>query len=192
MALRIRLSRAGAKKRPFYHIIVADVRAPRDGRHIERLGSYNPLISKAAPVEETKDKSRLRLSMDEERIKFWLARGALPSDRVAQFLDAANILEAKPKQNPQKAKPKAKAQARTQAAIEAKEKAETAAAAAAAEAEAAPAEESPAEEPQTEESPEEESPKEATPTQEPVAEDSADAASADAPAADGDKTEQEK
>ena len=192
MALRIRLSRAGAKKRPFYHIIVADVRAPRDGRHIERLGSYNPLISKAAPVEETKDKSRLRLSMDEERIKFWLARGALPSDRVAQFLDAANILEAKPKQNPQKAKPKAKAQARAQAAIEAKEKAETAAAAAAAEAEAAPAEESPAEEPQTEESPKEKSPKEAAPTQEPVAEDSADAASADAPAADGDKTEQEK
>ena len=184
MALRIRLSRAGAKKRPFYHIIVADVRAPRDGRHIERLGSYNPLISKAAPVEETKDKSRLRLSMDEERIKFWLARGALPSDRVAQFLDAANILEAKPKQNPQKAKPKAKAQARAQAAIEAKEKAETAAI----EAEAAPAEESPAEEPQTEESPKEESPKEAIPTQEPVAEDSA----ADAPAADGDKTEQEK
>ena len=189
MALRIRLSRAGAKKRPFYHIIVADVRAPRDGRHIERLGSYNPLISKAAPVEETKDKSRLRLSMDEERIKFWLARGALPSDRVAQFLDAANILEAKPKQNPQKAKPKAKAQARAQAAIEAKEKAETAAAAA--EAEAAPAEESPAEEPQTEESPEEESPKEATPTQEPVAEDSADAASA-ASTADEDETEQEK
>ena len=188
MALRIRLSRAGAKKRPFYHIIVADVRAPRDGRHIERLGSYNPLISKAAPVEETKDKSRLRLSMDEERIKFWLARGALPSDRVAQFLDAANILEAKPKQNPQKAKPKAKAQARAQAAIEAKEKADTAAAAAAAEAEAAPAEESPAEEPQTEESPKEKSPKEESPTQEPVAEDSAAAAST----ADEDETEQGK
>ncbi len=162
MALRIRLARSGTKKRPFYHIVVADVRAPRDGRHLERLGSYNPLISKTAPVGDGKDKGRMRIALDEERIKFWLERGAQPSDRVARFLDAASILEAKPRQNPQKAKPKAKAQARAQAILEAKEAQKTAdadAAAAAAkekEEEATPAEKASAESP-TEESPAEES-----------------------------------
>ncbi len=121
MALRIRLARAGAKKRPFYHIVVADARAPRDGRHIERLGSYNPLIPKTAQPSETKDKGRMRVALNEERIKFWLARGAQPSDRIAQFLSAANMREAPARHNPQKAKPKAKAQARAQAAQEAQE-----------------------------------------------------------------------
>ena len=107
MALKIRLARGGTKKRPFYRIVVADSRSPRDGRFIERLGVYNPLLPKD---------SDQRLKFDADRIKHWLGHGAKPTDRVARFLGDANILEFKPGNNPQKAKPKAKAQERMEAA----------------------------------------------------------------------------
>jgi len=141
MALSIRMSRGGAKKRPFYRIVVADSRMPRDGRFIERVGSYNPLLSKDDPN---------RVKLNEERIKHWLSQGATPTDRVARFLGEANIT-AMPAQriNPQKAKPKAKAQERMKAEAEAKEAAE----AAAKEKAEAPAEEAPAEEAATEDAP---------------------------------------
>ena len=83
MALKIRLSRGGAKKRPFYRIVVADSRSPRDGRFIERLGTYNPMVSKD---------SENRITLKEERIKYWLSQGAKPSDRVARFLGHAEII----------------------------------------------------------------------------------------------------
>ncbi len=144
MALKIRLARGGAKKRPFYRIVVADSRRPRDGRFIERLGTYNPLLAKD-------DEERVRLKVD--RIKHWLDQGAKPSDRVATFLGQAEIIPIpKKKNNPNKAKPKAKAQERLAAAKEAEE----AAAAAAEEAAAAPAEEAPAEETPAEDAPAEE------------------------------------
>ena len=126
MGLRIRLARAGAKKRPFYHIVVADVRAPRDGRFIERLGVYNPLIAKDAVIDDKAQKSgRVRLSFDEERVQLWLSRGAQPSDRVARFLETIDIVKPKKRNNPQKAKPKAKAQQRLEDAQKAKDAAET-------------------------------------------------------------------
>jgi len=134
MALRIRLARAGAKKRPFYRIVVADSAKPRDGRFIERVGTYNPLLPKD-------HEDRVKLKAD--RIKEWLAHGATPSERVARFLGAAEIIPAPPQPyNPQKAQPKAKAQERMRQREEARKAAEEAAAA---EAEA-PAEEAPAEE----------------------------------------------
>ena len=102
MALKIRLSRGGAKKRPFYRIVVADGRAPRDGRFIERLGTYDPLLPRD---------SEERVKFDAERVKFWLARGAQPTDRVARFFGQAEIIEMPKRNNPQKAKPKAKADA---------------------------------------------------------------------------------
>ena len=83
MALKIRLSRGGAKKRPFYRIVVADSRSPRDGRFIERLGTYNPMVAKD---------SENRITLKEERIKYWLSQGAKPSDRVARFLGHADII----------------------------------------------------------------------------------------------------
>lgn len=132
MALKIRLSRGGAKKRPFYRIVVADGRAPRDGRFIERLGTYDPLLPRD---------SEERVKFDAERVKFWLARGAQPTDRVARFFGQAEIIEMPKRNNPQKAKPKAKAQERLAAAAEAKAAAE---AEAAAPAEEAPAEDAPA------------------------------------------------
>ena len=134
MGVRIRLSRGGAKKRPYYRVVVADVRSPRDGRFIERVGSYNPLLSKDDPN---------RVNLNEERIKHWLSQGATPTDRVARFLGEASII-AMPAQrnNPQKAKPKAKAVERMKAEAEAKDAAETAAK----EKAEAPAEEAPAEE----------------------------------------------
>jgi small subunit ribosomal protein S16 len=120
MALKIRLARAGAKKRPFYRIVVADVRAPRDGRFIERLGTYNPLLPKDSDE---------RIKLDEERIKHWLAKGALPTDRVNRFLDAAGIMKRADRNNPNKALPGKKAQERAeekkQAEEEAKASAET-------------------------------------------------------------------
>lgn len=128
MALKIRLARGGAKKRPFYRIVVADSRMPRDGRFIEKLGTYNPLLPR-----DRED----RVQFDKERIQFWMERGAKPTDRVARFLGQAEIIPMPVRNNPQKANPKAKAQERLQAAKDAEE----AAAAAAAEAEAAPAEE---------------------------------------------------
>ena len=134
MSLRIRLARGGAKKRPYYRIVVADSRMPRDGRFIERVGSYNPMLPK-----DHAD----RIILLEDRIKHWLSVGAQPSDRVARFLGAASIAPAPaiPEQT-KKSQPKAKAQERLR---EAEEKA-AAAAEAAAEAAAAPAVEAPAEE----------------------------------------------
>ena len=123
MALKIRLSRGGAKKRPYYHIIVADSRSPRDGRFIERIGSYNPMLGR----DDAK-----RVVLNEERIKHWLSNGALPTERVAHFLGAAGI-GTKPAQRKQTMKhlPKAKAQERLKAAEEAKTAAADAAARAA-------------------------------------------------------------
>lgn len=117
MALSLRMSRHGAKKRPFYHIVVADSRCARDGRYLEKLGTYNPMVEKDHA-------DRLRLNV--ERIKYWLSVGAQPSDRMARMLATAGLMEA-PKwdESPKKSAPKAKAQER------AKEKAEKAAAAAA-------------------------------------------------------------
>jgi small subunit ribosomal protein S16 len=107
MALKIRLARAGTKKRPYYHIVIADSRAPRDGRFIERLGNFNPLVARDA-------KDRLRLDLD--KVKAWLAKGATPTDRVLRFLDEAGVMKRPARHNPQRAKPKKKAQERAAAA----------------------------------------------------------------------------
>lgn len=134
MALKIRLARAGSKKRPYYHVVVADVRSPRDGRFIEQIGSWNPMLPKDGE----------RVKLNEERIKHWLANGALPTDRVARFLDEAGLAKRDARNNPTKAQPGKKAQERVAAAKQAEEAAAAKAAeeaAAAAEAAAAPAEE---------------------------------------------------
>src|SRR3954469_20743784 len=107
MSLKIRLARAGTKKRPFYHVVVADSRSPRDGRFIERLGHFNPLL----PREKTE-----RLKLDLDKVKAWLAKGALPTDRVLRFLDEAGVMKRPARSNPEKAKPKKKAQERPAAA----------------------------------------------------------------------------
>ena len=160
MAMKIRLARGGSKKRPFYGIFAADSRMPRDGRFIEKLGTYNPLLPK-----DSED----RVKMNVERIQYWLDQGAQPSDRIARFLEAAGHSEKKERSNPQKGEPGTKAKerleekaekeaARKEAEKEAKEAAKAekeAAKAAEAEAEAAaeeaPAEEAPAEEEKAEE-----------------------------------------
>ena len=141
------MSRGGAKKRPFYKIVIADSRRPRDGKFIEKVGFFNPLLPK--------DKKE-RLNLDTDRIKYWLSQGAQPSDRVARFLGQENIIPMPAqKNNPIKAKPKKKAQEKLKAAEEAKKAAEAAAAAPAPAAEEAPvAEAAPAEEaPAAEETP---------------------------------------
>lgn len=128
MATSIRLSRGGSKKRPYYRIVVADSRSPRDGKFIERIGSYNPLLAK------TDEK---RIVLDAERAKYWVDQGAQPTDRVARFLDAAGVKERAARNNPNKAKPGAKATERAEdkaAKIAEAEEAKVAAAAAAAEA----------------------------------------------------------
>ena len=114
MAVKIRLARGGAKKRPFYRIVAADERAPRDGRYIERLGTFNPLLPKD-------DESRVVLNV--ERIQHWLGTGARPTDRVLRLLDAAGLAERKPRNNPKKALPGAKAQERLEAKQQAEEEA---------------------------------------------------------------------
>ncbi len=158
MSLSIRLSRGGAKKRPYYRIVVADSRSPRDGRFIEKVGTYNPLLAKDSPD---------RVKMDTDRIKHWLSVGAQPSDRVLRFLDAAGVKERPARNNPQKAEPGEKAKERAEA-REAK-------AAEAAEAAAAPAEEPVAEEAAAEEaSAEEAAANEATPAEEAAATDGTD------------------
>ena len=130
--LKIRMSRGGAKKRPFYKIVVADSRRPRDGKFIEKVGFFNPLLPK--------DKKE-RLSLDLDRIKFWLSQGAQPSERIARFLGEANIIPMpKQRNNPIKALPKKKAQEKLKKAEEAKKAAEEAEAVA----KAAPAAETPA------------------------------------------------
>lgn len=131
MALKIRLSRAGAKKRPYYHIVVADSRSPRDGRFIEAVGAWNPTLAKDAE----------RVTLDADKVKEWLGKGALPTDRVARFLDQAGITKRDARNNPKKAEPGKKAVER----VALKKQAEEAAAAAAAAA-AAPAEEAAASE----------------------------------------------
>ena len=118
MAVKIRLARGGSKKRPYYRIVVADERAPRDGRYIEKVGSYNPALAKD-------DENRVILL--EDRIKEWLSKGAQPTDRILRFLDVAGILKREPRNNPNKAKPGRKAQERL---AEAAQKAEDAAEAA--------------------------------------------------------------
>ena len=154
MALKIRMSRGGAKKRPFYRIVVADSRMPRDGRYIEKLGTYNPLLPK-----DHDD----RLTLDLERAKHWISQGAKPSDRIARFLDDAGLWKREARNNPQKGKPGAKALERLEAAEEAKRAAEEEAAAAA----EAPAEEAPAEEAPAEEAPAEEAPLKRPPLKKP-------------------------
>ena len=148
MAMKIRLARGGSKKRPFYRIVAADSRMPRDGRFIEKLGTYNPLLPKD---------SEERVKMNVERIQYWLDQGAKPTDRVARFLEAAGTLEKTERNNPEKAKPGKKAQERLdEKAAAAAEAEEAAKAEAEAPAEEAPAEEAPAEEAPAEEAAEEE------------------------------------
>ena len=134
MSLKIRLARGGAKKRPFYSIVVADSRMPRDGRFIEKIGTYNPLLKKD-------DENRVQYN--EERVKHWLGVGARPTDRVARFLSVNGLVDWKAGNNPKKGEPGEKAKER----LEEKREKEEAAKAAAAEAAAAPAEEPAAEEP---------------------------------------------
>ena len=179
MAIALRLSRGGAKKRPYYRIVAADSRRARDGKYLEQIGVYNPLLAKD-------DEKRVQLN--EERIKYWLGVGAQPSDRVARFLDAAGIREREARNNPNKAKPGEKATERAEekaekaaAAKEAEEEAKNAAPEAPAEEEkveeAAPeaeaAAEAPAEEAAAEEAPAEEAPAEEAPAED-AAEDKAE------------------
>ncbi|APE28476.1 30S ribosomal protein S16 [Aurantiacibacter gangjinensis] len=144
MAIALRLARGGAKKRPYYRIVAADSRRARDGKYLEQLGTYNPMLAKD-------DENRVNLN--EDRIRYWLGVGAKPSDRVLRFLDAAGIMERPARNNPKKAEPgeAAKERAEEKAAKEAEKKeAEEAAKAEAEEAKKAakeaPAEEAPAEE----------------------------------------------
>ena len=139
MAMKIRLARGGSKKRPFYSIVAADSRMPRDGRFIEKLGTYNPLLPKD---------SEERVKMKMERVQYWLDQGAQPTDRISRMLEAAGVLEKKERANMKKAEPGTKAKDR------AEEKA--AKAAEAAEADAAPVEEAPVEEVPAEEAASEE------------------------------------
>tara|TARA_R100001369_G_scaffold2519_1_gene8227 strand:- start:106 stop:492 length:387 start_codon:yes stop_codon:yes gene_type:complete len=123
MSMKIRLARGGSKKRPFYRIVAADSRMPRDGRFIEKLGTYNPLLAKD---------SEERVKMDVERVQYWIGQGAQPTDRVARMLEAAGVKDKTERNNPKKGTPGKKAQERVEA--------KAAKATAAAEAAAAPAE----------------------------------------------------
>ena len=105
MSLKLRLARAGTKKRPYYHVIVTDARNPRDGRFIERIGTYDPMLA---------DDSK-RVNILTERAQHWLSVGAQPTDRVQRFLDAAGLLKRAPRNNPERAKPGKKAVERTEA-----------------------------------------------------------------------------
>ena len=130
MAMKIRLARGGSKKRPFYRIVAADSRMPRDGRYIEKLGTYNPLLAKD---------SEERVKMDIERVQYWLGQGAQPTDRIARMLEAAGVMPKKERANLKKGEPGKKAKER------AEEKAAKAAAAAETPAAEAPAEDATAE-----------------------------------------------
>jgi len=103
MALKIRLARGGSKKRPYYHIVLADARSPRDGRFLENLGSWNPMLAKDNDA---------RVKLDAERITHWIAQGAQPTDRVLRFLNEAGLAKREAKNNPEKAKPGKRAQER--------------------------------------------------------------------------------
>jgi small subunit ribosomal protein S16 len=144
MSLKIRLARGGAKKRPFYRIVVADSRSPRDGRFIDKIGTFNPMLAKDAE----------RVQLDIEKAQEWIKKGATPTDRVLRFLADKGVATRPARNNPTKALPGKKAQERLDAIKAAEEEKAAAAAAAKAEAEAAknaPAEEAPAEEPAAEE-----------------------------------------
>ncbi|MBL0374781.1 30S ribosomal protein S16 [Rhizobium sp. KVB221] len=119
MSLKIRLARGGSKKRPYYHVVVADARSPRDGRFIEKLGSWNPMLAKDDAA---------RIVIDGERVKHWLDNGAQPTDRVLRFLNDAGLAKREARNNPVKAAPGKKAQERV---AEKAQKAADAAAAAA-------------------------------------------------------------
>jgi len=177
MPLKIRLARAGAKKRPFYRIVVADSRSPRDGRFIEKLGTYNPLLKRDDPN---------RVTLNEERIRHWLGNGARPTDRVAHFLGSAEIIPMRAqKNNPIKGLPGKKAQERLKEAEEA-----AAAAAAAPPEDAAP--EEPAEEAAAEESSEDagaEAPAEEA-AEEVTAEDAAEEPAAEEASAEAEEEEE--
>jgi len=138
MAIALRLSRGGSKKRPYYRIVAADVRAPRDGKYLEQVGTYNPLLAK----DDEK-----RVTLNEDRARYWLGVGGKPSDRVARFLDAAGILERAARSNPTKGKPGEKAVERAEEKAAKVTEAAEAAAAAEEEAKAAPVEEAAAEAP---------------------------------------------
>ena len=173
MALTIRLARGGAKKRPFYRIVVADKARSRDGRFVERIGHYNPMLSKDDPN---------RVQFDEERVKHWIGVGAKPSERVQKFFANAGLMDAPViREQSKKHLPKAKAQERAAAAEEA---AKAAAAEAEAPAEEAPTEEAPAEEVAAEEAPADEAPAEEAPAEEAPAEEAPveEAAAEEAPA----------
>ena len=173
MAVSIRLARGGAKKRPYYRIVVADSRNARDGRFIEKVGTYNPLLAKDSPE---------RVKLDADRISHWLSVGAQPSDRVLRFLDAAGIKERAARNNPKKAEPGEKAKER----VEERAKRAADAEAAAAEAAAAPAEEPVAEEAAAEAPADEVVAEEAAAEEAPAAEETApaeaEAAAEEAPA----------
>lgn len=141
MSVSLRLARGGSKKRPYYKIVVSNSRAPRDGKYLEQVGTYNPLLAKD-------DENRVRLT--EDRVRYWLGVGAQPTDRVARMLDKAGIKERAATVNPQKGEPGKKAKDRTEEKAEKLREAEEAAKAAE-EAANAPAEEAAVEEPAAEE-----------------------------------------
>lgn len=183
MSVAIRLSRGGAKKRPYYRIVVSDTRSPRDGKYLEQIGTYNPMLPKD---------SGERVKLNEDRARHWLAVGAQPTDRVHRFLDAAGILERAPRNNPKKGEPgeaaKERAEEKAAKLAEAEEAAKAAAAAPAVEevaveevaVEGAAVEEAPAEEVATEEVSAEEATAEEAPAEEAAAEEApADAAPAE-------------
>src|SRR5689334_1801173 len=109
MTLKIRLARAGTKKRPYYHVVIADARSPRDGRFIEKIGTYDPKLE---------DKSK-RVTLLNERVSHWLSVGAQPTDRVARFVDAAGLKTREPRNNPERAVPGKKATERAEAKVKA-------------------------------------------------------------------------
>ena len=177
MAVKIRLARGGTKKRPFYRVVVADERAPRDGRFIEKVGTYNPLL----PGDSAE-----RVTLKLERIEHWLSKGAKPTDRVLRFLDQAGVLKREARLNPEKAKPGKKAQEREE---ERKKKEDDAKAAAEAPAPAAAEAQPPAAEAPAAEAPAEASAAEvpaeapAEETTEPAAQTPAEESKAEEPAA---------
>ena len=196
MALKIRLARGGAKKRPFYRIVVAEASSPRDGRYVERVGTYNPMVPKD---------HEQRVTLNNERISFWMSKGAQPTERVQRMLATAGLAPAvEMRDQPKKSAPGQKRMDReAEAAANAEAAAETAAAEAAAASEAAaaeasaaaeaPAEEAPAEdavaEAPVEEAPAEEAPAEEAPAEDAVAEAPAEEAAAEEAPAEEEKAE---
>jgi len=164
MAVALRLSRGGAKKRPYYRVVVSDSRSPRDGKYLEQVGTYNPLLAKD-------DENRVRLI--EDRVRYWLSVGAQPTDRVARMLDKAGIKERAATSNPQKGEPGQKAKDRAEERATKVAEAEEAAKAAAKAAAEAPAEEAAAETPAVEEAAAEAPAAEETSAEAPAAEEAA-------------------